>query len=209
MPARPRLYVMVKEPRPGRVKTRLGREIGAVPAAWWARHQAAALLRRLAPDPRWRTWLAVAPDGALGSAAWPARLPRRAQGGGDLGARMARLLRGPGPVVVVGADMPGLRPAHIARAIRLLGRNDAVFGPADDGGYWLIGLANRRAAPAGFLKGVRWSGPHALADSIATLPGRRVALADRLADIDTAADLAAARVAAGSRARSGGEAATP
>ena len=48
---RRRLVVMLKEPRPGRVKTRLGREIGMVPAAWWFRHQVAALLRRI-EDPR-------------------------------------------------------------------------------------------------------------------------------------------------------------
>ena len=54
---------MVKEPRPGRVKTRLGRNIGMTAAAWWFRHQTARLLRRLR-DPRWQIVLAVAPDRA-------------------------------------------------------------------------------------------------------------------------------------------------
>ena len=186
------LVVMLKEPRPGRVKTRLGREIGMVPAAWWVRHQTARLLRRL-DDPRWRLVLAVAPDRACHGRAWPAHLPRVAQGGGDLGARMARLFRRlpPGPALIVGADIPALGTAHVARAFRLLARHDAVFGPAPDGGYWAVGLRRTGAVPAGLFRNVHWSTPDALADSIATLPGARIALADTLRDVDTAADLSA------------------
>ena len=185
------LVVMVKEPRPGRVKTRLGREIGMVSAAWWFRHQVARLLRRL-DDPRWQIILAVSPDHeGRQSRIWPAHLPRVAQGPGDLGDRMGRLLRGmpPGPVCIIGADVPGIMPAHIARAFKSLGAHDAVFGPAHDGGYWLIGLKRSGAIPATLFQGVRWSGEHALIDTIASLGGLRVALTDRLNDVDTAADL--------------------
>ena len=185
------LVVMVKEPRPGRVKTRLGREIGMVSAAWWFRHQVARLLRRL-DDPRWQIILAVSPDHeGRQSRIWPAHLPRVAQGPGDLGDRMGRLLRGmpPGPVCIIGADVPGIMPAHIARAFKSLGAHDAVFGPAHDGGYWLIGLKRSGAIPATLFQGVRWSGEHALTDTIASLGGLRVALTDRLNDVDTAADL--------------------
>jgi len=188
---RPTVVVMVKVPRPGRVKTRLARGIGAVPAAWWYRHQVARLLRRLR-DPRWRIVLAVSPDAeGLAARAWPADLPCMGQGGGDLGARMARLLSLPGQVIVIGSDIPGVTRAHLARAVRTLARQDAVFGPALDGGYWLIGLGPR-PAPPGVLRGVRWSGPHALADSLATLGDRRVGLVDTLGDVDSAADLARA-----------------
>ena len=192
---RRRLVVMLKEPRAGRVKTRLGAEIGMVQAAWWFRHQTASLLRRI-DDPRWQVILAVAPDCAgLASRAWPADLPRVAQGPGDLGARMARLLRHlpPGPACIIGGDIPGLGPRHVARAFAELGSHDAVFGPASDGGYWLVGLKRAAPPPRGFLQGVRWSTEHALTDSMATLPGRTIALVDTLHDIDTAADLAALR----------------
>ncbi|SEL58929.1 hypothetical protein SAMN05443999_106160 [Roseovarius azorensis] len=185
------LVVMVKEPRPGRVKTRLGREIGMVPAAWWFRHQVARLLRRL-DDSRWQIILAVSPDReGRQSRVWPARLPRVAQGPGNLGDRMGRLLRGlpPGLVCIIGADVPDITPAHIARAFVALGAHDAVFGPAHDGGYWLIGMKRNRAVPASLFEGVRWSGEHALSDTIASLGGLRVALTDRLSDVDTAADL--------------------
>jgi len=185
------LVVMLKEPRPGRVKTRLGRGIGMVPAAWWFRHQSLQLLRRVA-DPRWRLVLAVSPDAeGLASRVWPAHLPRIPQGRGDLGDRMARVFRRlpPGPVCIIGADIPGIDRGHVARAFAELGRHEAVIGPAPDGGYWLIGLRRSRAVPARLLKAVRWSGPHARADTLAGLRDHRVALIDTLSDLDEARDL--------------------
>ncbi|WP_371135540.1 TIGR04282 family arsenosugar biosynthesis glycosyltransferase [Frigidibacter sp.] len=189
-PLLPVLIVMVKEPRPGRVKTRLGRQIGMVPAAWWFRHQCRALLRQ-AVDPRWQVALAVSPDAeGRASRVWPAHIPRLPQGRGDLGARMGRLLQGAGPgapVMIVGADIPGLRRRHIADAFRKLAAADAVIGPAPDGGYWLIGL--RHVPPPGLFAGVRWSSADARADTLATMRGLRVAMAETLADVDEAADL--------------------
>ncbi len=192
---RKHLIVMVKEPHPGRVKTRLGRGIGRVAAAWWFRHQTASLLRQL-DDPRWQLWLAVSPDSeGLQSRVWPAHLPRLPQGRGDLGARMSRLMRGAptGPVCVIGGDIPGVTRAHVARAFAALGRHDAVFGPAPDGGFWLVGLRRTAPPPPEFFKGVRWSSEFALSDSLATLPGLRIAQTDILADVDTIEDLNALR----------------
>lgn len=189
------LIVMVKEPRPGRVKSRLGRDIGMVAAAWWFRHQVARLLREV-DDPRWQVVLAVSPDHAgLKSRVWPAHLPRVAQGAGDLGDRMGRLLRSmpPGPVCIIGADIPGVTRAHVVQAFSALGRNDAVFGPAMDGGYWLVGLKRSRPVAPKLFQGVRWSTADALGDTIKTLPGARVALVERLRDVDTASDLEPSR----------------
>ncbi len=187
------LVIFLKEPRPGRVKTRLGRDIGMVEAAWWFRHQAARLIRRLRRDRRWRTVLAVSPGReGLASRVWPAHLPRWPQGPGDLGDRMGRALRAmpPGPVIIIGADIPGLTTRHVAEGFRLLGRHDAVLGPAPDGGYWMIGLRRGgRAVPAGLFRGVRWSSPDALADTVASLAPLDVGFAATLRDIDEAADL--------------------
>ncbi len=188
---RPRLIVMVKEPRPGRVKTRLGQEIGMVDAAWWFRHRVRRLLREIR-DLRWQVILAVSPDVAVHSRAWPADLARIPQGRGDLGTRMRRLLAlpGKGPVVLIGGDIPGIRRHHVAAAFSALGANRAVFGPAGDGGFWLVGWRAPPAPPQGLFEGVRWSTPQALSESLATLPGPPPALIEMLDDVDTAADLA-------------------
>lgn len=180
---------MLKEPRAGRAKTRLGRDIGMVGAAWWMRHQTARVIRRL-NDPRWRLILAVAPDGAVTSRAWPFHLPRMPQGPGDLGHRMARVFRSlpPGPALIVGGDIPGLQSFHIAAGFAALGRAPSVVGPARDGGYWAVGLRHPRTPPAGLFEGVRWSTADALADTLPTLP-QPVARIATLSDVDTAADL--------------------
>ena len=183
------LVVMLKEPRAGRVKTRLGRDIGMTDAAWWFRHQTARLLRRL-DDPRWHIVLSVAPDIAVHSRTWPAHMQRLPQGAGDLGKRMARAFYSlpPGPVVLIGGDIPGVTPAHIAKAFAALGDHDAVIGPATDGGFWLVGL-KRMQIPDGLFDNVRWSTDHALADTVKSLRDLKIAYIDTLQDVDTARDL--------------------
>ena len=108
------------------------------------------------------------------------------QGGGDLGVRMRRALAAcpPGPVVLVGGDIPALAAGHVAAAFRQLGGYDLVFGPAEDGGFWLVGARSPRHLPPIFER-VRWSSPHALDDTLAKLPRRvTVDFVDRLEDID-------------------------
>lgn len=188
---RQQLVIMLKEPRPGRVKTRLGRDIGMTAAAWWFRHQSAGLIRRLR-DPRWDLILAVAPDvEGLTSRVWPADLPRIAQGPGDLGDRMGRILRHmpPGPVCVIGADIPSITRQEIHEAFQSLGSHDATFGPAPDGGYWLVGLRRSGPPPTTLFRDVRWSTENALADSMASLPNLRIATVTTLTDVDTVKDL--------------------
>jgi len=182
---------MVKEPRPGRVKTRLGRDIGMVSAAWWFRHQCKRLIRNLR-DPRWQIVLAVNPDRAgMTSRIWPRDLVRRHQGPGTLGDRMRRQMRQavPGPVCVIGADIPGIRRHHIADAFHALGQHDAVIGPTPDGGYWLVGLKRPDLATPQVFSGVRWSTRHAMADTMVSLYSRRVVQIATLRDVDHVTDL--------------------
>ena len=201
------LVVMVKVPGAGRVKSRLGRDIGMVDAAWWFRHQLRRTIRRLR-DPRWHLVLAVSPDrDGMTSAAFPRDVPRVPQGAGDLGDRMGRILRSmpPGPVCVIGADIPSVTASHIADAFAALGRAPAVFGPAKDGGYWLVGLRRTAAVPAGLFDGVRWSTKHALKDSIHSLGGLPAARVAKLRDVDTAKDLARIAKAGGATGRPRGK----
>jgi rSAM/selenodomain-associated transferase 1 len=186
------LVVMAKAPRLGQVKTRLAREIGDVAALAFFRRTCLDLLRRVSPDPRWQTVLALTPDIAVHEEGiWPEGIPRIAQGQGDLGARMGRLFHDmpPGPVVIIGGDIPGIANEHIARAFDALGKTDTVLGPADDGGYWLVGM-KRFPRVAEIFDGVRWSSEYALADTKANIEraGLTLALTDMMNDIDTGAD---------------------
>jgi rSAM/selenodomain-associated transferase 1 len=187
---------MAKSPRLGRVKRRLAREVGDVAAIRFYRNSLSHTVLRLAQDPRWRTLLAVDPDGDIraGFEHMPRRLARVKQGEGDLGRRMRRLFAAlpPGPAIIVGGDIPAIEAEHIAHAFALLGQNDVVLGPAPDGGYWLIGLKRAPKALAPFAR-VRWSSPHALADTLANLQGKRIAFAATLSDVDDQHDYGAMR----------------
>ena len=181
------LAVFVKEPRLGRVKGRLARDIGRAEAWLFYRRLVRRVLPPLARDPRWTAWLATAPPGWDGrEPLWPVALPHIPQGRGDIGRRMLRVFRSlpPGPAIIVGSDIPGLAPAHIERGFAALGRADMVLGPATDGGYWLVGLGPRARAIDPF-RDVRWSSRWARADTAQALPaGFRLALVDLLADVD-------------------------
>lgn len=189
----PQLFIMLKQPNAGRVKTRLGKGMGMTAAAWWFRHQSSWLIRTLSNDVRWQTVLAVAPDVVgLSSRVWPKHLARWAQGPGDLGRRMGKIFRhaDAGPVVIIGADIPAITPDLINQAFRALARHDVVIGPAPDGGYWLIGM-KRGAKPVArsIFKDVRWSSEHALADTLKSIGVDDVAYLPVLQDIDVLADL--------------------
>ena len=190
---RPVLVVMLKLPQVGRVKTRLGVDIGPIQATWWFRHQVTKLLNRIGHDPRWDTVLAVAPDiDGLMTPIWDPQLPRVPQGGGDLGARMGRVFQNfrSGPTIIIGADIPDITPDIIANAFAQLRRNDAVIGPAPDGGYWAIGLKQGATPPPqNLFKNVRWSSADTLKYTIATLPKHKIAYLPQLQDIDRAEDL--------------------
>jgi rSAM/selenodomain-associated transferase 1 len=184
------LVLFARAPLLGTGKRRLARAIGDVAAVRFERLMIALLLRRLAADRRWHLRIAITPDKARHRARhWHSRIETVGQGGGDLAIRMRRALRAcpPGPVVLIGADIPALRARHVAAAFRLLGAHDVVFGPAEDGGFWLVGARRSRRLPRLF-NGVRWSGPYTLADTLAGLPRAvKVGFVDRLKDVDDGA----------------------
>lgn len=193
------LVLFARAPMRGAVKTRLAADIGKDAALSFYRRTLHDVAWRLGRDPRWQTWLAITPDTALhNTSIWP-RVPGVrliAQGQGDLGDRMARPLLAlpPGPVVIIGSDIPEVAPDHVMAAFGALGRNDMVFGPAADGGYWLVGARRRPVVPHGLFANVRWSTQHALEDTVESLPKSfRVAMLGELDDIDDGAAWAAWR----------------
>ena len=173
------VFVFTRAPRLGQVKRRLARGIGERAALRFHVATLYRLARDLARERRFRTVLAVT-GGFLPGLRGVARV---GQGRGDLGARMQRVLGRARRAVIVGSDIPRAGAEDVRAAFRALGRVDAVFGPSEDGGYWLVGFGPRRVARP--FAGVRWSTEHALADTLANFGGRRVALLRRLSDVDT------------------------
>ena len=117
----------------------------------------------------------------------------RLQGDGDLGQRMERALEeafaeGASSVVVIGADCPGLTARHLDAAFRALDDNDAVLGPAVDGGYYLVGV--RRFLPDLF-RNIPWSTESVLEETLvaANRAGIECELLDTLHDLDVPDDL--------------------
>lgn len=186
------LLIYAKPPRMGLSKTRLATGLGLTEARRVA-HFTLARTMRAALNGYWTSVLYAAPDTAMTDSVgglWPASLARRSQGHGGLTERLNKGLAEapPGPVLFIGSDAPDITPALLRNAIRTLQNNDAVFGPARDGGFWLFGLNKgpRTRSPFGT---VRWSGPHAMEDVWGHLPPHaRVGLLPVLDDIDEADD---------------------
>lgn len=188
---RPRLYVFAKAPIMGRAKTRLARDIGPAHAKRLYRAMSAQVLRNV-QDPRWDTVLAVTPPAALGHIPdWHGHT-QIAQVSGGLSERLAAVFTGKGPVAVIGTDCPQVTANDIADAFSALRRNAAVFGPADDGGFWLMG----GHSPLGLdtFKDVRWSHERTLSDMRARIDGN-IAQLRTLTDVDDLKALSAYRAA--------------
>ncbi len=188
MPASPRLILFTRHPTAGLAKTRLIPALGA--------DGAAALHRRLterAFDTMRASGLPMEVRTTGGTAdAFTAWLgPDVAlvdQGDGDLGARMARAAARP-PVVLLGADVPDLSVRQIrAAGAALAGGAEVVIGPAEDGGYYLLGLG----APLPWLfEDMPWGTEAVLAITLRRLAVLGIApvLLETLADLDRPEDL--------------------
>lgn len=184
----PRLVLFARFPSAGACKTRLIPTLGS--------HGAAALHKRLAE----RTVSVLRAGGRTVTVAFTGAGRRDfaewlgpevelvEQVPGDLTARLQACLD-PAPVIFFGADTPDLEPHHVDAAVSALTRHEVVIGPAEDGGYYLIGM--RTALPE-LLTDMPWSTERVLPETLARLGhmGLTPALLDRLADCDRPEDLA-------------------
>ncbi|MGO9453603.1 MAG: TIGR04282 family arsenosugar biosynthesis glycosyltransferase [Candidatus Binataceae bacterium] len=197
MTARPALIVFCREPVAGRTKTRLASHLGAANAAKLADAFIVDMLAKArAVRPSRLVIAASAEEGAVCSPYFR-RLARRFdaeivdQGGGSLGARMARALEpfAPGAgALLVGTDLPSLPTSVLERLSEMLRRKRFVLGPSLDGGYYAIGV--RGAMPQVFT-GIRWGSARVLDETLgrARRAGIAAALGPVWYDIDRWPDL--------------------
>ncbi|NAS23882.1 DUF2064 domain-containing protein [Herbidospora sp. NEAU-GS84] len=176
------LLVIAKEPVPGRVKTRLTPPFTPSEAAALAEASLADTLSALMDTPADRRVLVL--DGSPGP--WtPPGLEIRPQCGGGLDERLAAAFAAcAGPALLIGMDTPQVTPGLLEPALDF-SRYDAWFGPADDGGFWALGL--RDPDPA-LLLGVPMSVPQTGSAQRARLRHLKVGELPALRDVDTAAD---------------------
>lgn len=184
--ANPTLHIFARWPEPGKAKTRLIPALGA--------EGATKVYRKLLEHT-----IAVARKSGLPLelhifggkpqqfAKWLGDdLTIVEQGDGDLGAKLARASA---PGMVIGSDAPGLTADLLKQAAKALDHNPAVIGPADDGGYYLLGF--RELVPFAF-SGMEWSTERVFAETMARFAERGItpAVLPELTDVDTAEDLA-------------------
>lgn len=195
-----RALVVAKAPVPGQVKTRLGADVGMAIAAELA---AAALLDTLAActDAFGADWCLLSLDGDLRDAVRGEEITRALEGwqvagqrGLDLDERLANAhadVPPGGPVLQVGMDTPQATPDDLRAAAQALEDADAVLGPADDGGWWVLGLHAPSAGAA--LRGVPMSTPTTYADTRRALEAQGLGVVATVAmrDVDTRADAVA------------------
>ncbi|MBB3033588.1 TIGR04282 family arsenosugar biosynthesis glycosyltransferase [Alteriqipengyuania lutimaris] len=181
----PEIAIFARWPEPGKAKTRLIPALGEQGAAdLYAR--LLELTVREARESGLPFHLRVTGDD-------PARfrellgedLDVRDQGDGDLGDRLARV---PTPGIMIGSDCPGLTAALLREAATVLPNRDAVIGPAQDGGYWLLGLSE--PCPQLFTN-MAWSTPAVFAETLRRFERLGISphLLPELADIDTGDNL--------------------
>ncbi len=190
------LIVFAKAPVAGQTKTRLIPALGAAGAAALAERLLEHALGAAVKAGFDTVELCVTPDSghpALQRLARQHGLALAEQGAGDLGERMqralARALQTHGRALLIGSDLPALDALRLRQAMAALDSHDAVFVPALDGGYGLVGL--RRPEPRLFA-GMAWSTPQVMAQTRerAAAAGLRVAELSPVPDIDEPADLA-------------------
>jgi len=188
------LVIIARAPQWGCGKSRLAADIGAAAALDVTRQ----LLDRLAvTQAAWQGPVLLYSSGD--DAGWAqtglGHLPRQTQPAGDLGTKIAAALQWgltQAPrTVAIGTDCPGLRPQHLRELIEGLTQAPVAFGPAHDGGYWGIAVADPSIIPLVTSADLPWSTPRLLAETTSRLQASAMSSARGtcLADCDTVADL--------------------
>lgn len=187
--------IMMKYPEPGRVKTRLAREIGDRQASEICRQVAETVVRNTAPDGQdyQRIIFIDPPERETDFRVWLPGEQFALQKGSSLGERMDTIIRyllsgGAEKAVITGADIPDLGRSIITKAFNDLDYADVVIGPAHDGGYYLIGM--KTLIPELF-QNMPWSTEQVLSETLRALNrlGKSYRLLTRLSDLDTAEDI--------------------
>ncbi len=202
------IIVMTRLPREGRNKTRLIPALGLKGATEFhdrlARHTIGRASAYALMHPGTRLRVQLEGGSTLEGKNWLGEVDCQVQKDGDLGQRLHAAIEqafseGASRVLVIGTDCPSLDERVFSEAFNALERTELVFGPAADGGYYLVGLTRSRRE---IFENIAWGGPQVLKQSLAAAAtcGVHAFLLNCFPDVDVAEDLPAANalLAAGS-----------
>jgi len=194
-PGEAAIALFAKAPRPGHVKTRLVPPLTRDEAARIARAALEDTARHIVPavDARWTLYLDGAADDSIRLLAGERGVTIAEQQGSDLGERLATAFqemrrKGGRRLLAIGSDSPTLDPQRVRDAIEALSTWDVVLGPAEDGGYYLVGM---RGSHEAIFDGVPWSTAAVVAKTLerAAALGLTVRLLPPWYDLDDAPSL--------------------
>lgn len=183
------LFIVAKAPQFGQVKTRLARDIGKVHALRHYRAMTGRVLKQV-QDTRWQCCIAITPPRQIGHVPAFNGWRQVPQSQGNLSLRLADIFSHKGTIMVIGTDCPDICTQDIALGFKALRHHKAVFGPAADGGFWLMAM-HGPVRPAVFTN-IRWSHADTLAHISARVDGK-ICYLRTLYDIDNLTALKAVR----------------
>ncbi len=210
MPPRPALVLMARWPAAGRCKRRLAEDLGSIRAASIQERltkHTLSVARKLQAKGLVEVQLAITGLALNGAKRWGINQGVEAvfqQGIGSLGLRMRRQVlrvqrhnkinpKNGRTTILIGTDLPNLCHLDLVSAIEALRDNEIVLGPANDGGYWLIGLSGELVRPVASwpFSGIPWGTNQVLSRTVsqADLAGVNHRLLSLKSDLDYIKDL--------------------
>jgi rSAM/selenodomain-associated transferase 1 len=197
MPEKSIVLLFIKAPFKGRVKSRLASAVGEEAALELYKNFILDIIDALSTSGYPFRICFYPPDAEKAVTTWLVGHSAAPQDGNDLGERMELAFKkifseGFTRAILIGSDVPDLTPAVFREALESLNENDAVIGPAADGGYYLIGFTRRSFLPRIF-RGISWSTDTVFRETMDILndSSLRVHLVPQWKDLDSLEDLKA------------------
>jgi len=181
------LIIFARRPEISVGKTRLKKRIGKILGANFYYYNLMQTIKRLHSDKRIKITICTSPDSSIKN--WPkniySTIPRIAQGPGDIGKKMWKVLSdNSSKKIIIGSDIPNITSKIIIKAWKKLYSSQIVFGPSEDGGFWLIGLSQNHKIKNLFYN-VDWSQNNTLEQVEHNINSSvKVSYVDTLIDID-------------------------
>ena len=184
------LIIFTRNPEPGKVKTRLAKDVGEITAFKiynFLLEHTVSVTRNLAVSKEVYYSEAIAENDI-----WETEIfTKKLQQGEGLGKRMKNAFEegfknGYQNIIIIGSDLYDLQQEDLEKAFQLLREKDAVIGPATDGGYYLLGM--NQLFPEVF-EDKEWGSSSVLEDTLKDLKGKNIALLEARNDVDYYSDI--------------------